>query len=336
MPISPRVTRRQRRRSAFTLIELLVAMTVLVLLIGMIAQMTGGMASIIGRGQAHVDTDERARALLDRMSIDFAAMVKRPDVDYYLKGRPTTLTQAGNDQIAFFSEVPGYYTDPATPGQSSVSLIAYRVNSTSLHLERLSKGLVWNGAAGSSNLSLSFLPVPLASPLPPPMPANPPSPLCPHAADPSVADADYEELGPQVFRFEYYYVLKGQKATGPGGTRGDPVLSLTPWYANAPANHTSVNGMQDVAGIGVLIAVIDPKNRALVSTSQLNTLAQNMADPAPDPSTGGMLISGQQVKGPGDIEKQWTTQVLSSAIPHQASAAIRIYTRCFYLNEVSP
>lgn len=316
--------RRADCQRAFTLVEVLVAMTVLVLLIGLIAQMTDGVASVIGRGQAHIDTDGQARALLDRMAIDLGAMVKRPDVDYYLKGRPAALTQPGNDQIAFYSEVPGYFppsTDTTT--QSSASLVAYRVNGNTLHMERLCKGLVWNGASAGAGNAMGFLPVPLASPLPSPLPATILPPLWPQAADPTTQDLDYEELGPQVFRFEYYYVLKGQSATS-----NVSMLSLTPWYADAPVSHTSVNGMQDVAGIGVLIAVIDQKSRTLVSKDQLATLAGQMED-APDPS-GGNFAS------PGDIELQWTTAVNKSSLPRPAASAIRIYTRCFYLNGISP
>ena len=57
---------------------------------------------------------------------------------------------AGNDQIAFYSGVPGYY--PLTGSQSPVSLVAYRVNSNPSSssynkMERLGKGLVWNGVS---------------------------------------------------------------------------------------------------------------------------------------------------------------------------------------------
>ncbi len=328
------------RRRAFTLIEVLVAMTVLALLVALIAQMTSGVTSVVNRGQGHVETDEQARALLDRMAIDFAAIVKRPDVDYYLKGRPVELNQAGNDQIAFYSEVPGYFpasTPPSTgaTSPSPVSLVAYRVNSDTMRMERLSKGLAWNGASTATSLSMAFLPVPLASPVPvsSPVPSPTPattSPLFPVAADPTAQDPDYEELGPQVFRFEYYYVLKGQ-----GSTSAPPVLSLTPWYVNPPVNHTSVNGLQDVAGIGVVIAVIDSKSRALVTKDQLLTLAGQMDDatvPAANP-TGG---SATPFAIAGDIEQKWLAKVNASSLPKPAIAAIRIYTRCFYLNGVTP
>ena len=333
MPTPSWIIRGVNRRRAFTLVELLVAMTVLVILVGMIAQMTNGVSKVVNLSQAHIDTDAQARALLDRMAIDFGGMVKRPDVDYYLKGRPTTLVQAGNDQIAFYSETSGYFTSSTsgstdTTPQGPFSLIAYRVNPQTLHMERLCKGLVWNGA--SSGISMGFLPIPLASPLPSPLPspmATPaPTPLLLEAADPiSITPDLYEEMGPQVFRFEYYYVLKGQ--TAPSAVAA---LSIVPWYAAAPLSHTSVNGMQDVAGIGVLIAVIDSRSRQLVSNNQLATLAQNMED-APDSASGNSAFTS-----PASIEAAWTTAIDTSSLPRTAVAGIKIYTRCFYLNGVSP
>ena len=314
---------RPGKRGAFTLVEVLVAMTVLLVLVGLIARLVGGAVALTDQSQGHMDTDGQARALLDRMAVHFGMMVKRPDVDYYLKGRPVGNQQTGNDQIAFYSEVAGYF--PSTVGgsvQSPASLVAYRVNSTTLHLERLSKGLAWNGASAGN--AVFFLPVPLASPLPSPlpspMPSQAPTPAWPQAASATVADLDYEELGPQVFRFEYYYVLKGQDQTGTPA-----VLGVVPWYAQSPVNHDSVNGLQDVAAIGVVIAVIDPKSRARVSSAQLAALAGQMED-APDPSQNPTAFVS-----PGDLEAQWTKAITGSALPPQTAAAIHIYTRCFPL-----
>ena len=70
------------------------------------------------------------------------------------------------------------------------------------------------------------------------------------AATNATMDADYEEIGPQVFRFEYYYML----------TNGN--LSVT-----------SASGMRDVAAIVVDIAVIDPKSKVLLIDPQITTVA---------------------------------------------------------------
>ena len=72
------------------------------------------------------------------------------------------------------------------------------------------------------------------------------------------ADAAYEVVGPQVFRFEYYYVLKNGS------------FSNTPWI---PGQHNSPSGMQDVAAIVVDIAVIDPKSKVLLTDAQLATFS---------------------------------------------------------------
>jgi hypothetical protein len=62
--------------------------------------------------------------------------------------------------------------------------------------------------------------------------------------------SEYEVIGPQVFRFEYYYLLK----TGS--------FSETPW--DTTAGHTNVSGMRDVSAIVADIAVIEPKSRQLI------------------------------------------------------------------------
>src|SRR5437899_2999792 len=112
-------------REAFTLVELVVSITVLVLLVTMIAQLFNGAAATTTQGNKHMDGDAQARSVFDRMAIDFGQMIKRSDIDYFLKD--STNTQQGNDQFAFYSHVPGYY--PSSGAQSPLSLVAYRVNS---------------------------------------------------------------------------------------------------------------------------------------------------------------------------------------------------------------
>lgn len=304
------------RRKAFTLIELLVSVAVLLMLLALILQLCNSAASITSTGNKRMDADAQARALFDRMAIDFGAMVKRPDVDYYLKGRPPANNQkSGNDQIAFYSEVAGYAS--GSPGP--VSLVAYRLNSSTHRIERLGKGLKWNGVS-TSDTPVVFLPIPLASPLPSPlpspMPAPAPTPAWPQAATMD-ADTDYEPCGPQVFRMEYYYILKGQNASGPS------ILSDTPWETRAPLNHDSVNGLQDVAAIGVVVAVLDSKSRVLASDADLETLAAKMDDFSP-------------TMKPGDLEAQWQAAVNAGGLPRAVASAIRIYGRCFYLNTPNP
>src|SRR5207253_8004433 len=110
----------------------------------------------------HMDADAHARPVLDRMSLDFAQMVKRGDVSYYVKTAGTAMT--GNDLLGFYSAVQGYY--PTKP--SPISVVGYRVNSDSSNsvaynrLERMGKGLDWNGAS-PTNVPVVFLPLTIDS-----------------------------------------------------------------------------------------------------------------------------------------------------------------------------
>src|SRR4051794_14121022 len=146
----------QRRPVAgFTLAELVVSVGVLVILVLLATQLLNSAASITALGHKQMGADAQARQFLDRMAIDFAQMVKRSDVDYYLKSSAAAplrhVIQSGNDQIAFYSVVPGYY--PSSGAPSPVSLVVYRVYNPSPasspcgdcnKVQRMGKGLVWN------------------------------------------------------------------------------------------------------------------------------------------------------------------------------------------------
>ena len=137
------------RCRAFTLAELLVTVGVLVLLVLLFTQLLNSSATIATLGHKQMDADSQAREVLDRMAIDLAQMIKRSDVDYYLKS--SSIPQSGNDQLAFFAGVPGYYATVPTPAptyiqKSPLSLVSYRVNSDNTsalynRMERMGKGL---------------------------------------------------------------------------------------------------------------------------------------------------------------------------------------------------
>src|SRR5437879_1634587 len=170
-----RKTKDARHHGAgFTLAELLVSVGVLVLLVLLATQLLNSAATVTILGHKQMDADSQARQLLDRMAIDFAQMVKRPDVDYFLKSSAGIASdcgvcglQTGNDQAAFYSTVPGYYPTPTaipagTPiGASPVCLVSYRVNSDSSsasynRMERMGKSLAWNGASPDSTPNSSL------------------------------------------------------------------------------------------------------------------------------------------------------------------------------------
>ena len=224
------------------------------------------------------------RPVFNRMTIDFSQMIKRSDVDYYVKSDLNP--EVGNDRIAFFCNTPGYY--PSTGSQSPLSLVAYRINSDSSsasqnRMERLGKGLVWNGVSTTDTPVLFGLQTILNN--------------WPAATDKSLTDADYELIAPQIFRFEYFYLLKtGAISDSPG-----------------------VAGMQDVAAISVTVAAIDPKSRVLLSDSQMAALISRLKD--------------FDATKPGyDLTMSWQSTLNGIAdMPRVAINGVRIYQRYFCL-----
>jgi hypothetical protein len=277
---------------------MLVAISVLALLVLLVTQLINHAASITTPGARRMDADSQARALFDRMALDLAQIVKRSDVSYYLKTEGTPM--AGNDLAGFYSAIEGYY--PTTP--SPISVVAYRINSDSTNsvaynrLERMGKGLNWNGTSTTST-PVVFLPLTI------------------HETWPSVAsssaydDSDpakrtYEIIGPQVFRFEYYYL---EKATG------NLVVHPAAWTS------LSAVAIREATAIVVAIAVIDPKSKVLLSGSQIATLAASLPDYASE-------------WGPGELLARWqsTLDALPN-MPRPAVSSIRFYERYFYVSD---
>jgi prepilin-type N-terminal cleavage/methylation domain-containing protein len=280
---------------AFTLAEMLVAVAILTLLILLFAWFLNSASTITTLGTKRIDADSSARPLLDRMGVDFSQMVKRSDVSYFVKTQANT--QVGNDQIAFYSAVTGYYPSPSK--QSPVSLVAYRVNSDSTSpsynkVERMGKGLIWSGA------SPTYIPILFLAPAG--APTTTIDNIWPAATNSSTSDSDYELVGPHVFRFEYYYLL----------TMG--ALSPGPWTS------TNTVAIKDVAAIVVAIAAIDPKSKVLVTNSQIATIAGSLSD-----YTASM--------GPGQLLTGWQSALDGiTGIPRQVISNIRLYERYFYLS----
>jgi prepilin-type N-terminal cleavage/methylation domain-containing protein len=337
------------RDSGFTLVEMLISIALLVLVVLVVTGLVNSASTLIATGSKHISADTQARTVFDRMAVDFGKMLKRMDVDYYLKqdcpscypghsyGHGQGKGQKGqssNDQIVFFSQVPGFY--PQSTQQSSLSLVAYRVNSvpTSANynkLQRMGVGLLWNGVSNPTNYRQSGYTCPVfflapnyfvtgtatASGSGYYLGQNWAWPNAVGTAD----DPSYETIGPGVFRFEYYYLLKN------GSLSENPFIDTTV---------RAVNGLSDVEAIVASIAVIDPQSRSLLVNG--DPTEQNILDLAAQMyDFHTQNTHSPPLKG-NDLETQWnsviTADVSSGAMPRAAISAIRIYTRYFDLNSL--
>src|SRR5437764_14781154 len=150
----------RRSNHGFTLAELLVSIIVLALLVLFVSRLVNSAATITTLGNKRMDSDSQARQVLDRMAVDFDQMLKRSDVSYWVKAGNNT--EPGNDQIAFFSAVPGNLASTQSSWQSNIALVAYRVNavdptsSSYSRMERMGKGLNLNGAYSGAITALVF------------------------------------------------------------------------------------------------------------------------------------------------------------------------------------
>jgi prepilin-type N-terminal cleavage/methylation domain-containing protein len=223
--------------AGFTLLEMLVATVVLVILVVMVAQLTNNATSTTTNSRKHMDSDSQARTIFDRMGNDFGRMLKRADVDYiFYKNSPAGSGSPGvNDAIFFYSEVPAYYdTPPAATSQCTAALVGYRINLNNAYypgapvLERLGKGLTWDGSNGGTTAGG---PVFLT------YPAGSATPLSTSLLDGNWTtigtaannytdgtDPDYHVLSDQAYRLEIAFLLND------GTTSTIPVINpaLTP------------------------------------------------------------------------------------------------------------
>jgi type II secretory pathway component PulJ len=360
-PKRPIVLSLRRTREGFTLAELLVSIVVLIIITLMLTQLMTTSSAITRTAHKHIDTDTQARAVFDRMALDFAQMLKRTDVDYYVKQRSGYKGHGnghgwgqgkngdkGSDQIAFFSHVPGYYPSGA---QSPISLVAYRVNeSTSTNaaygrLERLAKGLLWNGVDNGTGQNATYPIVFSTGQL---IACNGPCDPWASAWSPAInndnnaasRDDNYEVIGPGVFRFEYFYLLKNGRVTGWPWDERDPQFQNPDQLTISSPRPI---GLSQVEAIGVAIAVINPEARALIQAASSNAgygdITEVAAALADFKNANGI---GNQGKKIGDMENKWKAVVESIAqtgqppgssirFPPEAAKGIRIYSRYFDL-----
>lgn len=352
-------------RSAFTLVEMLVSITVLVLLVAGVAQLMSSATTAVTNSRKHVDADSQERVIFDRMADDFSRMVTRGDVDFIFHTQTGVAGSGKNDKIFFYSEGPAFFGGNASGSDiSNVSLIGYRIHlnpdpkdSTKLipQLERLSKGLSWDGAPDPSVTTpggLVFLTYPSGSSVP-----VTGSTLAGGwgASIGSVAnnyddgtDQNYHTVGEQVYRLEMSFLLKDgtisvKPITSPASTTNNLTAAGPPAASNGIAQNYVVGsrwfdtstmkgyiclsaapgaavwhqiGIQDISAVILGLGVLDSTSREIVAS------ADAVEGALPDAVNGTPIL------------KTWndSAYLTTSGVPQSAAAQLRIYQRHFYLH----
>lgn len=285
--------------SAFTLIELLLAVGVLAMLVILVGRLMSGATLAINQSSKRMDSDSQVRLIFDRVANDFGAMVRRQDVDYIFA------KQNGNDTMYFFSEAAKYFDSSISDSaKSSLALVGYHINS-SFQLERLSRGLTWDGQVGPSPApgSIVFL-TPSGSLTPVSGSTIAGNWAAVVGAGPGYSNgtgADYHVIGDQVYRLEVSFLP----------TNGIPSTSVTLY-----------NGLQGISAIIVALGMLDNSSRLLAAPNGqiTSTVGIPMVNALPD-----------AIDGTSPLQTWKTSSYLTtSGISQAAASQLRIYERTFF------
>ena len=295
--------KRRPLSSAFTLIELVLAVGVLVMLVILIGHLMNGATLAINQSGKRMDSDSQVRIIFDRMANDFGGIIRRQDVDYIFA------KQNGNETMYFFSEAAKYFdTSVSDSAKSSLALVGYRVNS-SFQLERLSRGLTWDGQVGPSPApgSIIFL-TPSGSLTPLSSSTIAGNWAAAVGAGPSYSNGtgtDYHVIGDQVYRLEFSFLQ----------TNGTISTSVT-----------SYNGLQGVSAIIVAVGMLDGTSRLLAAPPNgqiTSTVGSPMVNALPDAVDG--ITPLQTWKA--------SSYLTTSGISPAAASQLRIYERTFFFSQ---
>jgi hypothetical protein len=330
----------------------MVSTMLLALLVIVVSQLANSTMGITTISRKHLAADAQARVVFDRMAIDFGGMIMRKDVDVICKGILTTsgsvsMDGNSNDAIYFLSRTSAIYDSQslASAQKSDLALVGYRINANAASsnfgkLERLGKGLTWEGVPSESGASngIAFLPRTSGTTdltgapgyLSSYISSTGNASIGTYAGNFSDStDSDFHLLSGGVFRMEYGFQLKSY--TDSDGTFHPARYSAAPY--DTDQGHTAIDGWRDVMAIVVALAILDNESQKMLPS---------------DPATGAISYLFMT-----NLQKAWADftpsipcleawqKVINGAdfaaangnIPPKAASQIRIYQRCFYLNK---
>jgi type II secretory pathway pseudopilin PulG len=330
----PRKAQKIRLRGGFTILELLVAITVLVILCGMVMQLMGSATRLTGNARQAADCDVQARFALSQISHDLAHRVRRPDVDAFAE------KTRGNDSLFLFSETPGYAPGLENPrDKSPFSLVGYRIKQRTSQiygntflLERCAAGLPWvDGTAGLRALPFVALDK-MRQPLPTTTLAGSggqggSGTFSKILAGNDTAQVYFQELASNVIRFEVAFLLKpGMPDLAVPGARIQPQDEVAQRPARLLADG-EINsefarfGFTRISAVIVSLAIVDSRSAL---QSQLTDLKQASA----------ALVDAEPTVYPRLPLDYWNEafQVQSAAWPKAVRTSIRFYQKTIQLN----
>ena len=307
-----------RRRGAFSLLEILVAVVILTILVLIMTTVVDVASKTSVTAVKAMDLESEVRLVFDRLAQDLGQAVTRPDVDWNFKKIP-----GKNDEIGFWAQIRGF------AGNRTLSSVNFRVSPAAVggmpELERAARGAGWD------DMVLGVEPDPVD-----------PKTLAQPAAD------DYQLLGDQVFRMEICYLLEDGSLSTTYYNRSvknslteprkplvsddvDSGFKVGSWWTSNNTHFVCKDAtagravweklapMQNVRALVVGIGVLDRRTRILLTKTQMEDLADRLAD----------AVDGQ------DILTAWNPISANPGtlndIHPLASQTVRFYQRYFPL-----
>ncbi|XHR26732.1 MAG: type II secretion system protein J [Chthoniobacteraceae bacterium] len=311
MKVNPR-----KFMSGFSLIEVIMAMSVFLVLALVIVQITSATSHSVQLSNRPVDAAAQARLVLDRLGMDFAGLVRRPDFDLV----------AVNDSLGtgnilrFFSMVASTGT---AADNRKMSLVAYQLathrdNHNLPCLIRAGMPVNWS-QTGFFGLKANGLPIRFSD-------AAFPSALLPQN---STGSSDYDILAPGVIQMVIGFKLSmdNQSVTLSDSTqldhaRGQIVYSppVASWTSTDRSESVAYVDLSRVDSLVVGIVAIDLDSlKLLQSAAQINALAACF--PAPSSINTAPLQVWYDTAG--------TASQLPSSVPLAVRQSIRVFQRSY-------